>query len=308
MKTKIFTIITIFITVSLLLTAGVILYLKTKPHNQNDFSVDNLDVQENDWIITQHGRNDINLSFYTIYNASKGLIVIDGGWTDDAAYVRDILNELGGNVDAWILTHPHQDHIGAFNLLYTELEGITVKTIYTVDMATPEECLNVASWDSVDAYNDFLSLNVPNLEYLYAGDKLDICGLKFKVLNTYDDNVKNLSRDYLNDGSMMFKVTNQTESMLFCADVGISMSDFLLNKWGNELQADYLQMAHHGFGGLNDNLYQTVNPKIAFFDAPDWLMFDETGKYDTPQNAEFMNSIGSEIYSFNTAPNSIVLK
>ena len=308
MKTKIFTIITIFITVSLLLTAGVILYLKTKPHNQNDFSVDNLDVQENDWIITQHGRNDVNLSFYTIYNDSKGLIVIDGGWTDDAAYVRDILNELGGNVDAWILTHPHQDHVGAFNLLYTELEGITVKTIYTVDMATPEECLNVASWDSVDAYNDFLSLNVPNLEYLYAGDKLDICGLKFKVLNTYDDNVKNLSRDYLNDGSMMFKVTNQTESMLFCADVGISMSDFLLNKWGNELQADYLQMAHHGFGGLNDNLYQTVNPKIAFFDAPDWLMFDETGKYDTPQNAEFMNSIGSEIYSFNTAPNSIVLK
>lgn len=308
MKTKFFTIITIFITVSLLLTAGVILYLKTKPHNQNDFSVDNLDVQENDWIITQHGRNDINLSFYTIYNASKGLIVIDGGWTDDAAYVRDILNELGGNVDAWILTHPHQDHVGAFNLLYTELEEITVKTIYTVDMATPEECLNVASWDSVDAYNDFLSLNVPNLQYLYAGDELDICGLKFKVLNTYDDNVKNLSRDYLNDGSMMFKVTNQTESMLFCADVGISMSDFLLNKWGNELQADYLQMAHHGFGGLNDNLYQTVNPKIAFFDAPDWLMFDETGKYDTPQNAEFMNSIGSEIYSFNTAPNSIVLK
>ena len=308
MKTKFFTIITIFITVSLLLTAGVILYLKTKPHNQNDFSVDNLDVQENDWIITQHGRNDVNLSFYTIYNDSKGLIVIDGGWTDDAAYVREILNELGGNVDAWILTHPHQDHVGAFNLLYTELEGITVKTIYTVDMATPEECLNVASWDSVDAYNDFLSLNVPNLQYLYAGDELDICGLKFKVLNTYDDNVKNLSRDYLNDGSMMFKVTNQNESMLFCADVGISMSDFLLNKWGNELQADYLQMAHHGFGGLNDNLYQTVNPKIAFFDAPDWLMFDETGKYDTPQNAEFMNSIGSEIYSFNTAPNSIVLK
>lgn len=308
MKTKFFTIITIFITVSLLLTAGVILYLKTKPHNQNDFSVDDLDVQENDWIITQHGRNDVNLSFYTIYNDSKGLIVIDGGWTDDAAYVREILNELGGNVDAWILTHPHQDHVGAFNLLYTELEGITVKTIYTVDMATPEECLNVASWDSVDAYNDFLSLNVPNLQYLYAGDELDICGLKFKVLNTYDDNVKNLSRDYLNDGSMMFKVTNQTESMLFCADVGISMSDFLLNKWGNELQADYLQMAHHGFGGLNDNLYQTVNPKIAFFDAPDWLMFDETGKYDTPQNAEFMNSIGSEIYSFNTAPNSIILK
>ena len=86
----------------------------------------------NEWIITQHGRNDINLSFYTIYNEEKGLIVVDGGWTDDAANVREVMDELGGHIDAWILTHPHQDHIGAFNLLYNELEGITVDKIYTV--------------------------------------------------------------------------------------------------------------------------------------------------------------------------------
>lgn len=274
-------------------------------HDNTETAMD--DAVDDEWIITQHGRNDINLSFYTIYNEAKGLIIIDGGWTEDAVNVREVVNELGGHVDAWIITHPHQDHVGAFNLLYKELEGISIDDIYTVDMALPEECIEIAPWDSVDAYNDFLSLDIPNLTYLYAGDILDICGLKFEILSTYDDNVKKLSNDYLNDGSMMFKVTNNNESILFCADVGIGMSDFLENKWGETLKADYLQMAHHGYGGLNDSFYQLVNPKVAFFDAPDWLMLDTTGKYDNPQHAELMESFGSEIYSFNSVPNSIIL-
>lgn len=260
-----------------------------------------------EWIITQYGRNDINLSFYTIYNAEKGLIVIDGGWTEDAAGVREVINELGGYVDAWILTHPHQDHIGAFNLLYTELEGITVEQIYTVDMASPEECIETAPWDSVDAYNQFLDLDIDKLTYLYAGDTLQICGLEFEILSTYDENVNNLSKDFLNDGSMMFKVTNESESMLFCADVGINMSNFLIDQYGDTLKADYLQMAHHGYGGLSDEFYRAVSPQIAFFDAPDWLMYDETGKYDNPENVAFMESLEAEIYSFNSVPNSIIL-
>ena len=300
----------ILIGCTVIVILGLIIYMSSlilgdSPTTSTIHENDNL---TDEWIVTQYGRNDINLSFYTIYNEAKGLIVIDGGWTEDAASVREAVYDAGGHIDAWIITHPHQDHVGAFNLLYTELDDITVDKIYTVDMASPEECIQIAPWDSTDAYNDFLSLNVSNVIYVYSGDVLDICGLKFEIFSTYDENVKILSNDFLNDGSMMFKVTNQEESMLFCADVGIGMSDFLVNKWGENLKADYLQMAHHGYGGLKDNFYQTVSPKVAFFDAPDWLMLDTTGKYDNPQNAEFMQSLGCEIYSFNSAPNSIVLK
>ena len=261
------------------------------------------------WEVTQYGPRDINSSFYTIYNPNTGLIVIDGGWTEDAAYVREIIGSFGVPVEAWILTHPHQDHIGAFNAIYPELDEITINNIYTVDMASPEECMVVAPWDSVDTYNDFLALDIPNLQYVYAGDVFTICGLEIEILSTYDENVKALSRDYLNDGSMMFKVTGNEESFLFCADVGICMSDYLLQKYGAEkLSADYMQMGHHGFGGLSDSFYEAVQPDIAFFDAPDWLMYDETGKYDTPQNIAFMESLGSRIVGFNSAPNSITLK
>ena len=261
------------------------------------------------WEITQYGPRDINSSFYTIYNPEEGLILIDGGWTEDAAYVREIINSFGVPVEAWILTHPHQDHIGAFNAIYPELDEITVNNIYTVDMASPEECIVVAPWDSVDTYNDFLALDIPNLQYVYAGDVFTICGLEIEIFSTYDENVKALSRDYLNDGSMMFKVTGNEESFLFCADVGICMSDYLLQKYSAEkLSADYIQMGHHGFGGLSDSFYETVQPGIAFFDAPDWLMYDETGKYDTPQNIALMKNIGSEIVSFNSSPNTIKIE
>lgn len=265
------------------------------------------------WIVTQYGPRDVNSSFYTIYNAKKGLIVIDGGWTEDAMAVKDIIKSQSGVVDAWILTHPHQDHIGAFNEIYAELQedaspDIQVEDIYTVDMAPPEECLEVASWDSVDTYQDFLELEIPDLNYVYPGDELDICGLKFNIYNAYDENVEELSRDYINDGSMMFEVTADTDSFLFCADVGRSMSDYLLEKWGEELQADYVQMGHHGYGGPDDDFYEMVAPSVAFFDAPDWMMYDITGKYDNLQHISLMENMGSEVLSFNSAPNFVILE
>lgn len=259
------------------------------------------------WTITQYGPRDINSSFYTIYNPKQGLIVVDGGWTEDADYVREVIASLGNKVDAWILTHPHQDHIGAFNAIYPNLQTIEIGDIYTVDMAAPKVCKKRASWDSIDTYNDFLSLDVADLQYVHSGDALNICGLEFDIFSAYDDYVAELSKDYLNDGSMMLKVKGPTQSFLFCADVGYAVSDYLLEKWGDELKSDYLQMGHHGYGGLEDSFYEKVQPQTSFFDAPDWLMYDETGKYDNPENAALMESIGSEIKSFNSAPNTIIL-
>ena len=206
------------------------------------------------------------------------------------------------------LTHPHQDHIGAFNAIYSDLQGIEIKEVLYGRYAVTKLCQERAHWDSVDTYNDFLDLNVKNLKYVYPGDELNICGLKVDIYNAYDEHVKELSQDYLNDGSMMFKVQGEKSSMLFCADVGKAMSDYLLDTWGEKLKADYIQMGHHGNGGLLKDFYEEVSPKLAFFDAPDWLMYDETGKYTTPENAKEMESLGSEVVSFHTQPNTVSIE
>ena len=107
---------------------------------------------------------------------------------------------------------------------------------------------------------------------------------------------------------MVFKVYGKEESMLFCADAGKSISDYLKKKYGSKLKSDYLQMGHHGNGGLKKNFYKTVNPDVAFFDAPDWLMEGKYGGYTTPRNRKWMEEMGSKVVSFSTAPNTVVLK
>ena len=63
-----------------------------------------------DYTITQYGTADGGQRmFYTIRSHSGKLIVVDGGYTSDASEVRDVIKENGGRVDAWILTHPHQE-------------------------------------------------------------------------------------------------------------------------------------------------------------------------------------------------------
>lgn len=261
------------------------------------------------WVVTQYGDPDAGQSsFYTIKSKKGGLIVIDGGWEYQEEYVREIIKSNGGHIDAWILSHPHQDHIGAFCEIYPNPKDITIDKIYTVDMAPPDVCKEKASWDDMTPYENFLSLDVQDLNYLYEGDSLQFDGLNIDVLSAYGPQVYDVSKDLLNDGALMLKVNSKESSFLFCTDIGKSMSEYLIDKYGDSLKADYMQMGHHGYGGLSDEFYTIVSPQMAFFDAPDWLMFDETGKYDNPENAELMRSLGSEVYSFTTAPNEVVLE
>lgn len=263
----------------------------------------------NQWKITQYGDPaGPQKMFYTMTDKKGHFIVVDGGWIEDAEEVRNVIRENGNHVDAWILTHPHQDHIGAFMEIYDNPENIEIDKIYAVEMAPMELCKENASWDEFGTYERFLQMDIPQLEYVHTGDEWKIDNLKFEVLSAYEDKVDEISKDLLNDGSMMFQVTAEEETMLFCADVGVSLSDYLIGKYGEELKSDYIQMGHHGNGGLNREFYETVAPKTAFFDAPNWLFYDETGVYTTPQNRAIMENIGSQIKNYETAPNTIILK
>ncbi len=75
---------------------------------------------------------------YVIKTRGGKIIVIDGGYeteNGDAEYLLSFLRELTGktvpNVDAWFFTHPHEDHLGAFEgLAKRHGTEITVDTVY----------------------------------------------------------------------------------------------------------------------------------------------------------------------------------
>ena len=248
--------------------------------------------------------------FYTIENDGK-LIVIDGGNPGNAEYVSQVIEQFGGHVDAWILSHPHPDHIGAFNELYEMLQD-KVDAIYTPAFDYDAYLAKSQPWDEFEYYEKYLKLTKDSdkVHYVHAGEVYTVCGLQIKVISAYEDYVDARSRDLCNDGSMLFKVTHRKESMLFCSDVGISLSDLMLAEYGEELKSEYLQMGHHGYGGLSDAFYTMVAPRTAFFDAPEWLMHpsEENSNLNTPEKIRLMESLGAEIFYYEGAPHRFQLK
>jgi len=262
------------------------------------------------WLVTQYGDpNGSQMIFYTIQNLEGYTIFVDGGTADYEDGVRYAIKMAGNEVDAWILTHYHDDHVSAFTNIYTKPRGITIKEIYAVNMASPEMIKERASWDSVDAYMKYLELDIPDVHYLSKGDELNLGGLDISVLSAYDDYVDELSNDLMNDGSLMFKIKNKEQTMLFCGDVGYKISEYLINEYGDSLKSDYVQMGHHGNGGLSDEFYKIVSPTVAFFDAPNWLMNDSKDKYTTVEKRKLMrHTLKAKVRSFATSPNSIILE
>ena len=48
--------------------------------------------------------------------------MIDGGVEEDAQHLIEVLAARGGQVDTWLVTHTHTDHIGALNYILNHTE------------------------------------------------------------------------------------------------------------------------------------------------------------------------------------------
>ena len=52
-----------------------------------------------------------------IETGEGGLIVIDGGWNINSEFLLKQIQAKGGHVQAWLLTHPDSDHVGAITTI-----------------------------------------------------------------------------------------------------------------------------------------------------------------------------------------------
>lgn len=271
------------------------------------------EIQPLEWTVTQYGDDAIGqYMFYTIADNRGNLVLVDGGykWTADA--VKEVIEAYDYHVNAWIITHPHPDHVGAFNEIIGSNYGSQVKidTIYTVPVNAARYEATTQSSDSIEYYENFYALtkNMANVKYLQAGNKLNLIGLDMKVFNAWNSTVDKLSSGLCNNGSLMFKISSPNNSMLFCADVESKMQSEIIANYGNELKSDYVQTGHHGNWGLTTGFYDLVNPKVAFFDAPTWLIDEEHSSYDGYLLRNYFMNKGVRICRFSNTPNSVTMK
>ena len=278
--------------------------------NQQDPRLDmipDLDPQGTGWKVTQFGdATKDQENCYTITTES-GLVIVDGGCNYEVPRLRKIIAQYGNSVEAWILTHPHPDHINAFMTIYNDPQGVVINHIYTAEHPSEELMKENADWDDYSALEQFRQMDIP-LEFVHTGDELNLLGgLKVEILSAYSDRVDELSDDLMNDGAIMFRISGEKDSMLFCSDVGKALTEELIDTYGEKLKSDYVQMEHHGYGGPKAAFYELVAPKAAFFDAPAWLINSDS-KRSTKKKMDLMESMGCTIFTFFTAPNQIIIQ
>lgn len=289
------------------------------------------------WTVTQYADvNGYQCMCYTIEKNDGSLAIVDGGRAWQSETLVNLIKEKGGVVDTWIITHGHDDHSGVLaSVLEAEWDKSQIQINRILIGEMDYESIKGQSPRS-DAYGYLLmGLNQrENVTWLKAGDETEVLGLKMKVLHTMNDMVYENSDNYLNDGSMIFKLSGNKKSMLFLGDaadnsqeihdsllnpaegseIGKLLMEELVTNYKDDLPSTVVQMSHHGNGSMPDAFYELVHPKRAFFDAPDWLMENknmesgENSYYSTPHYVKLMQDMGAKIISYSTKKRSVNLR
>lgn len=219
---------------------------------------------------------------FILTTAQGRIIVIDGGENNDAPKLLERLRALTGqetpHVDAWILSHPHADHISAFlQIMETMPEAVTVgKVYYNFPSASFIERFQPWSDVSLPRFYRDLPLFADRAEIVTRTDCFDVGEAHFVCL--YSPNPE-LTENVCNNASLVLMMTLGEKRVLWLGDAGEEEGDRLLALCHDpaDLKADYVQMAHHGQNGVKKEVYAAVAPKGCFWNTPKWLWENDAG-------------------------------
>lgn len=216
---------------------------------------------------------------------SGKVIVIDGGWRADAQYLVSYLKQVTGmdmpHVDAWFLTHPHQDHIDAFlEIMQNMKDTLTVDTVYynfpSVQYFSRTSEPDASAEKTTREFYEALPLFADKVCIVSGGDVIEVGEAKFEVLYSPEWDI---DRNICNNASIVFKMTLGERTALILGDCGVEAGERILAHYGESgiLHCDICQMAHHGQRGVNRAFYEAVRPEICLWCTPKWLWNNDRG-------------------------------
>jgi len=180
-------------------------------------------------------------------------ILIDAGSFDNFTSTVDFLEELNvPRIDAFIITHPHPDHVSfAVEVLqqYDVLEVYMPGNADDLEPDTWSAVMNATAAEGCPVYNDTT---------ISPGDYLDLSDdVTFQVM-WIDANATRL-----NDSCIVIRMDYKGTSFLFTADIEHAAENAMMDL-GLDLDVDILQVAHHGVdSGTSAEFLNASTPEVA---------------------------------------------
>lgn len=250
-----------------------------------------------------------------IKNTQGEIYIIDGGYDsedygdDDAKLLFDVISDLCDGEDltikGWFFTHPHSDHIGVFaDFVGKYGSQVSIDTIYYSwsEQESWYKQFTETPDVSIDLVNKFKNA-IPNGTTVVepkVGDTYNFGSFTFDILySPANDNYPFTGNDAINFNnlSLVIKMTTNEKSILFLGDAGVAAGQWLLaNCSSSELKADIVQMAHHGQAGVNENVYQAIDPDVALWNCDRAVYENDNGNLQTLVVRGWMEKLGTTNY------------
>ena len=259
------------------------------------------------------------------------LVIFDGGRIADAEFLSKFIESEGnGKVDAWFITHIHDDHLGAlYEILDKYAEKIYIENIY-YKFANQDFYVKHIGEDAgiVQLFNEKLIeyIEYKNFETMtedyqryevkihYDIKKNDIINIdsedsvSIKVMN----NPYMLNHDPINNSSIVYKISINGIDMMVLGDLAYYGGEELLKEYteNNELdklKSDIVVMAHHGQSGVDYSVYNAISPEIALWPTTKEIYENADGKYRTNETKSFVSKLGI-LYNYATTNYSYIIK
>ena len=221
------------------------------------------------------GQNKYSMMSVIIRTVSGDVIVVDGGRPADKDHLLEVLAEYGSHVSLWLITHPHDDHVGALTEILNS-EPCPVQIDRIVYSFLPNEMYEAG--EHQNRMGDLTNLQaaltraVPSslVTPLYAGQQFAAGDALVTVMNEpfYTP------RATFNNSSVAYRVDVGGKRILFLGDMGEEAGENLLARAGAEaLKADILQLSHHGNGYDNAGwaVYTAVSPEICLWPSAEFI-------------------------------------
>ncbi len=194
-------------------------------------------------------------------------------------YIRDdydtLINYLDDhhfyNFDLY-LSHYHYDHMDQFTAIMED-SRFNVGTVYLPDPGYVKKGAQSTSYcqNLLNGHNNIVNSankNGVKIVYLKKGSSFTVGNATVKVLWGCSYSGGSYDASYINNNSLVTKVTSGTVSYLTCGDIEAEVENQLVSS-GIDLRADIYKFNHHGGNSSNTSAFvKKVNPSFAYYN---WL-------------------------------------
>ncbi len=226
------------------------------------------------WQIPSHS-NTIGNS-YVFLTAKGKVVVMDGGMPEEANTLRGFVGALGNEVEAWFISHPHMDHMGALLEILKSQQDLKIKHIYHSRLSeTVRKAEEGAAGKCQEFYDNLEKSGIPVTDIRKPGDTYTFDGMSLKILSVANE----ITENAYNNSSMIMRVWDKRKSMVFLGDAGVECGELALKgDFKDDLNCDYLQMAHHGQRGCNREFYRSIKFRACLWPTPLWVWNNDAGQ------------------------------